>query len=159
MNAAAETYAALSALKAGIDAAIKEAGADALTFGNENGVKSFLTPFGAVTIVPKDPTIAFDEAALLAWVEANHPTEVETVKQVRPSFEKVLRDRFVIVKGETVLDPVTGEVVEFATVVAPGDPHISFPASKEQRAAKAEAVAWVKGRTDELSGAMRELTS
>jgi len=156
---AADTYAALSALKAGIDAAIKDAGAEALAFSNENGVKSLLTPFGAVTIAAKEPSIAFDDAALLAWVQENHPTEVETIVRVRPSFEKVLRDRFVIVKGDTVVDTQTGEVVEFATVTAGGDPYITFPSSKEQKAAKAEAVEWVRGRTDELSGAMKELTS
>lgn len=156
---AAETYAALAAIKAGIEAAMKEAGNDALSFGTQNGVKSFMTPFGAVTLVTKDPAIAFDDAALLAWVQENHPTEVETITRVRPSFEKVLRDRLVIVKGEDVLDPATGELLEFATVVQPGDPHISFPSSKEQKAAKAEAVEWVRGRTDELTGALKELTS
>lgn len=59
----------------------------------EQGVKSVDatlpdgTKVGPVTLVGGQPKPAItDEPAFLAWVEANHPGEVETVKRVRSSY-------------------------------------------------------------------------
>lgn len=68
-----------------------------------------------------DKIIVKDPDALLAWVEDNAPSEIETVFQVRPAFQESLLKR---VKGTDtgVFDPETGGEVPGLKYVPAGDP-------------------------------------
>jgi hypothetical protein len=82
------------------------------------------------------------EDALLAWVLANHPDEVEMV--IRDGYKKKLTDA--AKKTGTPIDPATGEIVPGITVKA-SRPFVSIrfkPGGKE-----AVAAAW---RAGELGG-------
>lgn len=137
--------AALIAIRDAIDKEITADKLEAVAFAGEFGIKSFDTPLGGVNVVRKDPAVGWDAAALLAWVEQHHPTEVETIKRVRPAFQSTLAARFVIVAGD-VVDNLTGETIDFAYVTAPGEPYVSWPASVKQKAAKDTARRVVQDR-------------
>lgn len=134
----AERLAALSAIKAGLDELIAEAKADVLAAAEENGIRSFSTPFGPVNVSARDAAIVVtDEAALLAHVKATRPEEVEVVETVRPAYVKALLDRLAYIKAAgVVIDTTDGEVVEWAGMSAPGAPFASWPKSAEQVRAK-----------------------
>lgn len=154
----AERVAALTAIRAGIDAAITEAKAEALALAESVGVDRFVTPWGRVTVAKTAPKVELDPAPFLSWVREHYPSEVETVVRVRPAFAKAFTERCVIVAGE-VVDRETGEVVPFASITAEGDPYITYPASAEQRDLKATATAWVMGRADELAAGVAAIES
>ena len=137
--------AALIAIRDAIEAEIKLDKLEALTFAGEFGIKSFATPLGAVNVVCKEPVVGWDGDRLLAWVEANHPGEVEQIRRVRPAFQTALATRFVIVAGE-VVDSATGETITFAYPTLPGDPYVSWPSGKAQKDAKATARRVVQDR-------------
>lgn len=137
---AADHLALLLALEAGLKDQIAQAKRRVLEAAAETRTRSYDTPVGQVNITRKDPPIEVtDEAALLAWVKENRPDEVEVIERVRPAYMKHLREnRWTVVKGQ-VIDTQTGEIVEFAALGDPGEPYITWPASKQQRAAKEEA--------------------
>jgi hypothetical protein len=62
-----------------------------------------------------------DMRALLAWVGERYPSEVEQIPQVRAAFQAALAKRLVV-DGEAVVDPATGEVVPGYAVRAGGQP-------------------------------------
>ncbi|MFD0595054.1 hypothetical protein ACFQZ4_24010 [Catellatospora coxensis] len=58
-------------------------------------------------------------AELLAWVQQQHPTEVELVPTIRPAFLAALGKR-VVVEEDMVIDPATGEIVPGYAVLPGG---------------------------------------
>lgn len=82
-----------------------------------------------------------DEAALLAWVAEHHPSEVQTVRSVRPAFLTALLER-ARVAGEPV-DPQTGEVIPGVSVGA-GEPYPQVRLTADADALV--AVEWQAGR-------------
>lgn len=108
----AERYHELKALKHGVDAAVRQAQAEAEAYARETRGKTFLTDRGQVTVVTKRPTVTLDEAGLLAWVRENAPTEI--VESVRTAYAEQYRKSLRIVDGEAV--DADGCVVDFATV-------------------------------------------
>jgi hypothetical protein len=67
------------------------------------------TPVATLTLAGgrKAPRVV-SEARFLAWVQAEHPTEVETV--VRPDYQKTLLEG--IAQAGRVVDPKTGNAVD-----------------------------------------------
>lgn len=145
----AEEYAYLSVIKSGIEWAIKGAKERTAAVAGEVGVKTFTTPVGQVTITDPQPSVLIDEAELL---KACPPSEVETVKRVRPAYLSALYQpgRLVIVAGE-VVDSQTGEAVGWAQAVPAAEGVVTFPHTKPSAKAKAEAKQWVQDRTGELT--------
>lgn len=70
------------------------------------------TNVGTISLTqPKDKFAVVDRNAFIAWVEQNHPGEVEYVPTVRPSFEKVLLEKWAesTSDGVVITDTDTGE--------------------------------------------------
>lgn len=154
---AQDRVAALTAIRDAIDHEIKQAKNEMLDFHSQHGLKGGAhTPWGDVMVVEKSRSIGL-EPEFDAWVEENYPDEIETVKRVRASFTKAMLQRLVIVK-DSVIDSETGEVVPWAIVLPPPDPHVSYPASSAQREAKALAREVVSAGVDNLMGSLLELT-
>jgi hypothetical protein len=130
--------AALIALRDAIEAEIKADKLEAIAFAGEYGIKSYATPFGPVNVVTKDAAIGWDADALLTWVAEHYPSEVETIRRVRPAFQPVLAT-WLVVAGGDVVNTVTGETIDFAYVIPAGEPYVSWPSSAKQRDAKATA--------------------
>jgi hypothetical protein len=61
-----------------------------------------------------DKAVVTDKEQFTAWVEENHPTEVEYTASVRPSFQSVLLEK------EVTLDTATGAVIDANGEVIPG---------------------------------------
>lgn len=77
---------------------------------------------GTITLpTSTEGVVVTDAAALLAWCKERYPTEVETVEQVRASFQKALLGRLLRSDGLAV-DGETGEVVPGLTVRPAGQP-------------------------------------
>lgn len=74
-----------------------------------------------------------DEAAALAWCERAHPSEVQTIKIIRPAYLKMLLD---LAKADDApagargVDPETGEELDFIEVQQ-GQPFVSVTSTKE----------------------------
>lgn len=154
---AQDKVAALTAIRDALDGQIKDAKQELLNFHQEHGLKGGAhTPWGDVMVVEKGKTISL-EPEYDAWVEDNYPDEIETVKRVRSSFTKAILARLVIVKDKAI-DSETGEVMPWAVVLPPADPHVSYPSSSAQREAKALARQVVSAGVDGLMGSLRELT-
>lgn len=74
-----------------------------------------------------------DEAAALAWCERAHPSEVQTVRMIRPAYLKMLLD---LAKADDApagakgVDPSTGEELPFIEVQQ-GNPFISVTSTKD----------------------------
>lgn len=81
-----------------------------------------------------------DERKFLAWVQANHPTEIEP--RVRESFRKQLLDN-----GGA---DANGEIADGLDVAHKGVPYVSTRFTPGGRAAV--AAAWQEGRLAEISG-------
>lgn len=145
MNAATR-HAGLKALRAGLDEAIAQTQGDAVDDFRREGTDRWRTPFGTVSIAMRQPQIRLDPAAFLAWVKRHRPTEVITTETVRTSYQDAVVKRLVI-DGDDVIDPETGEVVEWASVQPGGHPYLSV---RDANAAKAHAVQLVLGHLDEL---------
>ena len=79
-------------------------------------------PVAQITLSVSKPVFRVDEAAFLAWCQAHHPTEVETVTAVRPVWRKALLARIEATDDGRVLDGKTGRVLDFLTAVEPGPP-------------------------------------
>lgn len=91
-----------------------------------------LPDIGTVALpISKEAPVISDVGALLKWVEVRHPSEVETVRQVRVAFQAALLKR-VDCDGEVVLDPETGEVIPGMTVRPGGMPKtLTITASRD----------------------------
>jgi hypothetical protein len=92
------------------------------------------TKIGAITYSEGRRTAKVtDEAAALAWCERVHPSEVQTIKIIRPAYLKMLLD---IAKADDApagahgVDPETGEELDFIEVQQ-GAPFISVTSTKE----------------------------
>lgn len=150
----AERYAALTALKAGLLDQIDQAAADVLA--EQGPVRSFDTPYGPVNITRPDDAPDIDVARFTAWLVEQDRTD-DLVLMPRASTLAAFKARLVIVNGE-VVDKETGEVAPYGRVNPGGDPRVSYPATKEQRAAKEWARALFEERAAALTAGLRELT-
>lgn len=129
----AERYAALKLLAAGVDAALSQAADEAEQYRRTVRARSLETDWGTVGVARRKPTIAFDEAGLLAWCEEHNPDAI--IRTVSDLARRSLRARCVI-DGEEVIDTSTGEPLDFATVT-PGAEYLRVtlsPAAKEAAA-------------------------
>lgn len=85
-----------------------------------------------------------DADALLVWVKANVPTEVQTVELVRPSFQRVLLDKVKADGGW--YDEATGEIVPVPGVtVTPGTPRPTLVVKPAEGAAEVIKAGWASG--------------
>lgn len=81
-----------------------------------------------------------DDAELLAWVALHHPTEVETVRRIRPAFlDKLLADA---ADKDGAFNPTTGEQIP-GVAVKKGDPKVVVVLTAADRAAIGRA--WADG--------------
>lgn len=101
-----------------------------------------LPDIGTVTLpLTKEAPVIADIEALTKWCLERHPDEVETVHQVRASFQAALLAR-VVCDGDVVVDPATGEIVPGVAVRVGGVPQsLSIRPSRTARAAYAAAAA------------------
>ena len=84
---------------------------------------------GTVTMTrPSRTVIVKDEDALLAWVQDNVPTEVETVQRIRPAYRTKLLDQ---VKNLGALVDADGVVYDGIVEVSLGEPHSMVKNSEE----------------------------
>ena len=75
-----------------------------------------LPDVGRVVLPTTEATpVVTDEAALLKWVAHRFPGEIEEILQIRPAFAAALT-KALIVDGDLVVFPETGEVVDGYTV-------------------------------------------
>jgi hypothetical protein len=155
---AAERYAALTALKAGLDDQIAQAKREALAEVADLRKASWTTPYGQVNMTRAEPRVDINAAEFLAFCQEHYPDEVIPVPTVRASFRQAFAAELTIVAGH-VVHKGTGELVEFAHVTAEGDPTISYPASKAQVEAKEWARMVFADRAELLTASLREITS
>lgn len=155
---AAAEYAALVAMRAGLDAVIDAAKARALDAAKGMRSGSWATPYGRVNVTTTEPRIVLDDPAFLAMVSEHYPDEVILTPSVSPAFRAAFLDRLVEVGGR-VVHKDTGEVVECAGLTKRGNPQVSYPASTEQRDAKALAVMLFEERATALVASLREVTA
>lgn len=84
-----------------------------------------------------------DTDALLAWVKAHCPGEVQTVELVRPAFQKALLDH---AKAGGWPDPQTGELLPVEGVtVTPASPRPTLTVKPAEGAADVVRRAWQSG--------------
>lgn len=110
--------------------------------GDRMAVKVADELLAQVTLVNGRRTARVDDPdALLDWVKANHPTEVQTVESVRPAFLAMLLD---IAKDAGFgVHPDTGDVVP-GIAVGRGEPYPQVRLSADAEALV--AVEWQAGR-------------
>lgn len=154
---AAERYAALTALKAGLDDQIAAAKAEAITEAATLRSASWNTPYGRVNMTRSEESVEIHADRFLAMCQEHYPDEIVVTYSVRSSFVDAFRKELAIIAGE-VVHKGTGEVVDFARVKPEGAPTISYPASTEQRDAKAYARLLFDENAATLTTALRELT-
>lgn len=79
---------------------------------------------------PKDRVEVTDEDAFFEWVLANHPAALK----VDYTFKKSFLDRLEV-DGDTVADPITGQVIDFARFVPARDaePGIRITATRSNK--------------------------
>lgn len=126
----------LKALADRVAAALTAAKTDtlaAMEVGERLVVKVGDVPVGTVTVTHGRVAARItDPRALLAWVKANHPTEVVAVEEVRSSFVTVLLKRA----------KDCGEVIP-GVEVSTGDPYLLAPV--DDAASQVIAGAWADG--------------
>lgn len=162
----ADLIASFTAIKHGIDKAIAQEKVEALRVAAELGIKSFDTPWGAVTVArsEEDWHVRLDEVQFLAWVQEHAPDQVETTTPEPVTKVKAMyRAQFIkglVRVGQSVVHQDSGEIVEFAEPVhiLAGDPYISYPATKQQKAAKEAAEEWVRDTAQMLTDGLRART-
>lgn len=146
MNAA-EKLMMVKGLIAGLQAAEAALKDEVLGINDEFGAKSFATKLGSASVIKPDPKVAVsDEAGLLAWVEERFPSEVETVRRVRPKSREVLLGQLII-DGLDVID-AAGEVVPWASVET-GAEYVRATLDKQ---VKADAAVHVAAELERLLG-------
>jgi len=149
MMTAALKLAVLRAIKVGVDAAFEQATREVETLRAMTNAKSFDTEIGTVTWTVRKPTIDFLDGPLLEWAQENMPHEIDTSPRVRPTLKATLRKRFAV-DGDTVIDPETGEEVDWA-FVTPGS---EFPTVKLTDEAKDNARQAILANLDTVTGAL-----
>lgn len=106
-------------------------------------ITGYPTSVAKVTLSPGEAAVAVDQAARLAWCKLRYPEEVETetitTERVRPAFVKVLDSRLKVDDDGVVLDPETGEMIEWARRVPAGPPKSTMTFAPGGRDAIAEA--------------------
>jgi phage host-nuclease inhibitor protein Gam len=126
----------LRALADRVAAALTAAKTDtlaAMEVGERLVVKVGDTPVGTVTVAHGRPSARItDPRALLAWVKANHPTEVVPREEVRAAFVTALLGRA----------KSSGEVIP-GIDVSQGDPYLLAPV--DDVAAAVIGAAWADG--------------
>lgn len=155
---AAERYAALTALKAGLDDQIAQAKREALAEVAHLRKASWTTPYGQVNMTRSEPKVQIDQALFLAMCQEHFPDEVILTPSVRSSFAMAFMSELTIVAGN-VVHKGTGELVEWAHITAEGDPTISYPASKTQADVKEYARMLFAERAPALAAGLREIAS
>lgn len=157
-ESAAEEYAALTALKAGLDDVIADAKSRALAALPPGMTRaSWATAYGPVNVTTSAEGVSVDPAGLLAMVEAHYPDEVIVTRSVRPSFAAAFTASLRVIAGQ-VIHADTGEVVDFAKVKPAGRPTLSYPSSLAQRDAKELARMLFDENRATLTDSLRELT-
>lgn len=137
MNAA-EKLMAIKGLIAGLQAAEAAQKDGILALKDQLGASSFKTALGGVSVATPKPKIAVtDEAGLLAWVEEHFPSEVETIRRVRPRSREVLLGQLVMDGSDVVT--AEGEVVTWA-VVEQGEEYVTARLSSDVKAVATEQV-------------------
>jgi hypothetical protein len=154
----AEEYAALVALRAGLDDRIEAAKERALASVATQASAKWRTPYGPVNMYRPEEKVEIIPAAFLAFAQEHYPDEVVTTYSVRTSFERAFLAELAIVAGEVVHKP-TGELVDFARIRPEGEPRLSYPASNEQRDAKDLARMLFEENADTLTARLQELTA
>lgn len=131
-----------------VDAALREQ-AGVMLVGERAVAAIGDLPIGTVTRTkPRDGSVTAavtDEAALVAWCDTHAPDEVQTVRSVRVSFQRVLLDA---AKTGGWVDKTSGEVVDVpgitVTPAASGTPGLMVkPADDAEQVIRA---AWQDGR-------------
>lgn len=148
MNAA-EKLLAIKALIAGLQAAESAQKEVILEIQAQFGASSFKNQLGSVSVAFPEPKISVtSEADLLAWVEERFPSEVETIRQVRPKSREVLLSQLTIA-GDEVFD-ANGELVSWATVTQSE----KYASATVDKTVKAVAVEQVTGALDGMLGVL-----
>lgn len=106
------------------------------------------TDYGTLTLpVTRPGVVLADERALLEWVEANHPDEVEVTRSVRTAYIASLK-KDMVPTPDGLLDPATGQLIPGWEWRAGGRPKtVSFRKDRDRFAA---LVAAVTARVDAL---------
>jgi hypothetical protein len=154
-----EKYAALRALELGIGAAVAAAAMEVVEYRKQTRAKGFESDWGTIEFRSNDAKVQFNTPKLIAWAQEHMPHEIipEHTEEVtfpaalRPTLLKTLDKRFQI-DGDEVVDTVTGEVVEFATVIPAKAPTLAIKMPPEK---KLEAVEYVAHRTALVASVMR----
>lgn len=154
----AEEYAALVALRAGLDMLIDDAKARALDSVASLRKASWTTPYGAVNMTRSEEKVEIIPDAFLAFAREHYPDEVVVTYSVRSSFERAFLAELGIVAGQIVHKP-TGELVDFARIRPEGEARLSYPASNEQRDAKDLARMLFEENAATLTARLREVTA
>ena len=138
MNAA-EKYAALKLLEAGLKEALTAAADEADAYRREVRAKALETDYGTVTVTRrKASVVVLDDAKLIDWCEDKLPHLVQ--KSVTPEGRAwLLGKRFVIDSDGDVIDPTTGEAMPFLAA-REGSEYLTFRATPEARTAAVGAV-------------------
>lgn len=158
---------AVRALEAGLKAARDELDQRLRDVADDLGVRGgFRTSFGDIRDSVTEPSISYDKARLVEWAKANLPHEyiapwtetitVEHEADVHQTIYKTLENRLYL-DGDTVVDRMTGENVDFAKVT-PERKHWSAYLTHEAKAGARQAI---MGRLDALTALVtgRELES
>ena len=137
MRTRAERYRLMLAHKAAasaLEASLKDAAAEEF---NAEGVRvSWEMPGGGLVYASlhKDAATVTDAAALLAWVKANRPDQIQVIESVRPAYLEALLQQVVPVEmGEEEPQPEDAKPGASFAVVLDGDGNV-IP-----------GVRWVKG--------------
>ncbi|MBL6280132.1 hypothetical protein JMF97_28620 [Micromonospora fiedleri] len=142
---AAVLKALLDEVKKAYDAARTEADSGMVGLNHSFGVTTievrlpgYDSAVAQVTLNEPKTGFVVEEAGLLAYCKAEHPTEVqatvpEPVESVRPAFRKALLGRLRVERDGTVVDGETGRVLDFVKVAEPGPPSTTLTFKKGGR--------------------------
>jgi len=153
---AADRVAALTAIGYGVNEQLAAEKAEVIREAMDMNVRSFNTAFGPIIIQQSEPEtiIRTDYDRFKEWAVDNLPDALETitVTRVKQDVYDEHVERLVVVGGDAV-DPATGEVVPYATVVnkPAGDPYVTYPSSVPQKRWKAHAAALVNEQVQPLA--------
>lgn len=131
-----DVYASLKLLMHGLKEAEADAAAAADEFRRSTRAKQLETDYGLVALTRRQPSIVVDDAALLHWAREHAPHAI--TESISSAAKKALVGRWEI-DGDDVVDPETGEVVEFASV-KPGGESLTVRLTPEAKAFAAEVL-------------------
>jgi len=145
---AADQYMVVKALIVGLGEALVHVEKRVDQLRAEQSAKSFDTRFGGLVRTVTKAKIAFTSAGVLDYARQHYPHEVTEAwtetkiidhpATVHPSVEATLRKRFKI-QGDVVIDPESGEVIDFAMVV-PQKEHWTANLTDDAKASAANAM-------------------